>query len=86
VAEEIKIRVDTVHQAKGESLDAVLYMANKEHASELLAGVNSEVGRVGYVALTRAKNLMWLGVPKNCLEELRPKLEEMGFQDAGVAF
>jgi hypothetical protein len=29
---------------------------------------------------------MWLGVPKNCLEELRPKLEEMGFQDAGVAF
>ncbi|MBP6725887.1 MAG: ATP-dependent helicase, partial [Thauera sp.] len=26
-----RIRVDTVHQAKGESLDAVLYLANREH-------------------------------------------------------
>jgi hypothetical protein len=85
-AEEVRIRVDTVHQAKGESLDAVLYIANKEHASELLDGVNTEVGRIGYVALTRAKNLMWFGVPKNSLEELKPKLEQMGFQDAGITF
>jgi superfamily I DNA/RNA helicase len=85
-ADEIKIRVDTVHQAKGESLDAVLYLAKKEHVSELLAGVDSEVGRIGYVALTRAKNLMWLGVPKNSLDELRPTLEEKGFQDSGIAF
>ncbi|KAF1720151.1 UvrD-helicase domain-containing protein [Pseudoxanthomonas wuyuanensis] len=79
-----RIRVDTVHQAKGESLDAVLYLANKEHAAALLAGVNTEVGRIGYVAVTRARNLLWLGVPANALEELRPTLLARGFQEAGV--
>ncbi len=80
--EPSRIRVDTVHQAKGESLDAVLYLANKEHASALLAGVGTEVGRIGYVAVTRARNLLWLGVPANALEELRPALLERGFQEA----
>jgi superfamily I DNA/RNA helicase len=80
-----RIRVDTVHQAKGESLDAVLYLANREHATALLAGVDTEVGRIGYVAVTRARNLLWLGVPANALEELRPVLLERGFQEAGAA-
>lgn len=76
-----RIRVDTVHQAKGESLDAVLYLANTEHANALLAGVDTEVGRIGYVAVTRARNLLWLGVPANSLAELRPSLLERGFQE-----
>ena len=80
-----RIQVDTVHQAKGESLDAVLYLANREHANALLAGVDTEVGRIGYVAVTRARNLLWLGVPANALEELRPVLLERGFQEAGAA-
>ncbi len=80
-----RIRVDTVHQAKGESLDAVLYLANREHANALLAGVDNEVGRIGYVAVTRARNLLWLGVPANALEELRPALLAHGFQEAGTA-
>jgi hypothetical protein len=80
-----RVRVDTVHQAKGESLDAVLYLATKEHVSALLAGVDSELGRIGYVAATRARNLLWVGVPANALAELRPKLLARGFQEAGVA-
>ena len=80
-----RIRVDTVHQAKGESLDAVLYLATKEHVSALLAGVCSELGRIGYVAATRARNLLWLGVPSNALAELRPALLARGFQEVGVA-
>lgn len=76
------IRVDTVHQAKGESLDAVLYLAKKEHARALLAGVDTELGRIGYVAVTRARNLFWLGVPVNALEELRPALLARGFNEA----
>lgn len=80
-----RIRVDTVHQAKGESLDAVLYLANREHVNAMLAGVNSEVGRIGYVAATRARNLLWLGVPANALAELRPALLACGFQEASVA-
>lgn len=80
-----RIRVDTVHQAKGESLDAMLYLANREHVNALLAGVDTEVGRIGYVAVTRARNLLWLGVPANALEELRPALLACGFQEAGAA-
>ncbi len=81
-----RIRADTVHQAKGESLDAVLYLAaKKEHASALLAGVDAEVGRIGYVAVTRARNLKWLAVPANCLANLRPSLLARGFQEAGAA-
>ncbi|SDC38041.1 Superfamily I DNA or RNA helicase [Paracidovorax valerianellae] len=82
---DARIRVDTVHQAKGESLDAVLYLATKEHVSALLAGVCSELGRIGYVAATRARNLLWLGVPSNALAELRPALLARGFQEVGVA-
>lgn len=87
VAENVQpgIRVDTVHQAKGESLDAVLYIANREHANALLTGVDTEVGRIGYVAVTRARNLLWLGVPSNALDELRPALLTRGFQEAGAA-
>lgn len=78
------VRVDTVHQAKGESLDAVLYLANKDHASRLLAGVDTEVGRIGYVAATRARNLLWLGVPANSLDDLRPALLARGFREVGT--
>lgn len=80
-----RIRVDTVHQAKGESLDAVLYLTTREHVNALLAGVDTEVGRIGYVAVTRARNLLWLGVPANALEELLPVLLAHGFQDARAA-
>ena len=78
------VRVDTVHQVKGESLDAVLYLAAKEHIDALLAGVNTEVGRIGYVAVTRARDLLWLAVPADALAELRPALLASGFQEAGA--
>lgn len=74
-----RIRVDTVHQAKGESLDAVLYLANRSNIDALLAGVDTEAGRIGYVAVTRACNLFWLGIPRNSLDELRPALIGLGF-------
>jgi hypothetical protein len=77
----VPLRIDTVHQAKGESLDAVLYMTLKEHAVELLGGVSTEVGRIGYVAATRASDLLWVAVPANALKELRPVLEAKGFQE-----
>lgn len=75
------IRADTVHQAKGESLDAVLYLASKGQVRALLAGVGTEVGRVGYVAVTRARDLLWLGIPAKSIVELRPTLLSSGFQE-----
>lgn len=83
--EDARIRVDTVHQVKGEGLDAVLYLAAKDHVTALLAGVDTEVGRIGYVAVTRARNLLWLGVPGSALAELRPSLLAHGFQEIGAA-
>jgi superfamily I DNA/RNA helicase len=81
--EKTRIRIDTVHQAKGESLDAVLYLTTKQHAQALLTGVSTEVGRIGYVAVTRARNLLWLGIPSNALAELKPDLLACGFQQVG---
>ena len=83
--QDARIPVDTVHHVKGKSLDAVLYLAAKEHVEALLAGVDTEVGRIGYVAVTRAKNLVWLGVPANALQQLRTGLLARGFFEAGVA-
>jgi len=78
------LRVDTVHKAKGESLDAVLYIAHKEHAQALLDGVETEVGRIGYVAVTRARDLLWVAVPHNSLKELRPALLAKGLKEVGI--
>lgn len=82
---EAALRIDTVHQAKGESLDAVLYMTLKDHAEEMLGGVGTEVGRIGYVAATRARDLLWIAVPHTALKQLRPALQAKGFQEVGIA-
>ncbi|MNJ21297.1 UvrD-helicase domain-containing protein [Pseudomonas alkylphenolica] len=75
------IRVETVHQVKGESIGAVLYVANKSHVEALLAGTGTEEGRIGYVAVTRARNLFWLAIPHACLKALRGELVAAGFQE-----
>jgi hypothetical protein len=82
---ETALRVDTVHQAKGESLDAVLYVTLKDHAEEMLGGVSTEVGRIGYVASTRARDLLWVAVPYTALKQLRPLLQAKGFQEVGIS-
>ncbi len=78
------LRIDTVHKAKGESLDAVMYITTKEHAQALLEGVETELGRIGYVAATRARDLLWVAVPHNSLKELRPKFLAKGFKEVGA--
>lgn len=75
------LRVETVHQVKGESIDAVLYVAKKSNIEALLAGTETEEGRIGYVAVTRARNLFWLAVPNSCLKALRENLIAAGFAE-----
>jgi superfamily I DNA/RNA helicase len=75
------LRVNTVHKVKGESLDAVLYITITEHAQELLQGMETEVGRIGYVAATRARDLLWIAVPDSSLDELRPTLLAKGLKE-----
>lgn len=76
-----RIRIDTVHQVKGESLDALLYVASKRHIEALLAGTGTELGRIGYVAITRAKYFFLLGVPSGSFKELKPQLDAFGFKE-----
>jgi superfamily I DNA/RNA helicase len=76
--------VSTVHQVKGESIDAVMYVANKDQIRALIDGPTTEVGRIGYVAVTRARNLLVLGVPDNCLSEFEPELIGCGFKKVGT--
>jgi hypothetical protein len=77
------LRVDTVHKVKGEGLDALLYLAEKDHVEALLQGVDTELGRLGYVAVTRARNLVWLAIPSAAVSALRPLLIAKGFVEAG---
>lgn len=71
---DLALRVETIHGVKGESLDAVLYLADKDHVKAMLNGTGTELGRIGYVALTRARDLFWLGVTKEDAEVYRNSL------------
>lgn len=60
-------------------MDAVMYVAGKEHVKELIAGPATEVGRIGYVAVTRARNLFLLAIPEKDLDDFRGPLVAHGF-------
>ena len=80
------IRVDTVHQSKGENLDAVLYIATaKDHIRNMLDGTDTEVGRIGYVALTRARYLFVLAVPVSNVNEFKSELKKLGLKENTAA-
>ncbi|MEQ8282487.1 MAG: ATP-dependent helicase [Parvibaculum sp.] len=75
-----RFRVSTVHKVKGESIGGVMYICNKDHVEKLVDGTGTEVGRIGYVALTRARNLFVLAVPASNIKALQPKLLAIGFK------
>ncbi|MEY9768568.1 superfamily I DNA/RNA helicase [Sinorhizobium fredii] len=83
-AEAIKapaFKICTVHKVKGESIAAVLYIARKDDIEALLQGPTTETGRIGYVAVTRAQNLIVLGVPHDHIDAFRPRLIATGFSE-----
>lgn len=80
-----RFRTSTVHKVKGESLQAVLYVAEKSHVRALLNGTGAEEGRIGYVALTRACDLFVLAVPDNCLGEFETDLIKLGLKRVGLS-
>jgi superfamily I DNA/RNA helicase len=75
--------VSTVHKVKGASIGAVLYVTKKGHVQALLGGTTSEEGRIGYVALTRSRDLFVLAVPADCLKGFEADLQAIGLQRAG---
>jgi superfamily I DNA/RNA helicase len=82
---DLALRVETIHGVKGESLDAVLYLADKDHVKAMIDGTSTELGRIGYVALTRACNLFWLGLAKEDSQTCRDALLQHGFVEKEYA-
>ena len=74
------IQVDTVHKVKGEGIPVVLYLAQTSDINKLLQGATSEEGRIGYVAVTRARDLLLLGVPKTAKKPVLNGIEARGFK------
>jgi hypothetical protein len=61
------IRQETIHQVKGESIDAVLVLGSSKFWNSVVESVindeNSEDRRLAYVAMTRARHLLIVGLP-----------------------
>ena len=75
----IGIRIKTVHKVKGEGIDAVLFIAKKNDLDKMLAGTGTEDGRIGYVAVTRARDLLIVAIPANTAPSVVSELEAKGF-------
>ncbi|WP_238873891.1 UvrD-helicase domain-containing protein [Achromobacter xylosoxidans] len=73
--------VRTVHQAKGQSIDAVLYLLRSTDVPKLLAGPVHEDGRIGYVGLTRARDLLVIALPNTTKAASIKRFRDAGFGD-----
>lgn len=73
------IRISTVHKTKGESIAAVLYVTNTKSLNSLLRGTVNEEGRIAYVAITRASDLLVLAVQNSITTAKLVSLKKIGF-------
>lgn len=79
-----KTAVKTIHSAKGESYDAVLFLSDKRKPGKnkdcftSWLGDDGEERRCAYVAVTRPRYFLCLGVP-TLKDDQRKKIEELGF-------
>ena len=81
-----KVRQDTIHQVKGESIDAVLVIGSTKFWNSVVAAVqrgdNTEDRRLAYVAMTRARHLLVVGLPKGHYDKHSKTWVEWGFRVA----
>ena len=86
VAEFPAVRQDTIHQVKGESIDAVLVIGSTKFWNSVMAAVrsrdNTEDRRLAYVAMTRARHLLVVGLPKGHYDKHAKTWVEWGFRVA----
>ena len=80
------VRQDTIHQVKGESIDAVLVIGSTRFWNSVVAAVhrgdNTEDRRLAYVAMTRARHLLVVGLPKAHYDKHLKTWVEWGFSVA----
>ena len=77
------LRQDTIHQVKGESIDAVLVIGSTKFWNSVIAAVqrgdNTEDRRLAYVAMTRARHLLVVGLPKGHYDKHSKTWVDWGF-------
>lgn len=79
------MRCGTVHSAKGEGIPAVMYLTNKADLEALVSGTSGEEGRIGYVAVTRARDLLVVAIPNETTESTITALKTHGFIESEPA-
>ncbi len=86
VEEFPEVRQDTIHQVKGESIDAVLVIGSTKFWNSVVAAVqggdDKEDRRLAYVAMTRARHLLVVGLPKRHYDKHSGTWLEWGFRVA----
>ena len=77
------VRQDTIHQVKGESIDSVLVIGSTKFWNSVVKtvddGDNSEDRRLAYVAMTRARHQLIVGLPQGQFDKHANKWESWGF-------
>ncbi|MFT3736419.1 MAG: ATP-dependent helicase [Rhodocyclaceae bacterium] len=76
-----ELRCGTVHSVKGEGIPAVLYLTNKSDLNAMLSGTDGEEGRIGFVAVTRARDLLVIGIPKDTTSDIVDAMHRHGFTE-----
>ena len=78
------IRQETIHQVKGESIDGVLVVGSSKFFNSVVqaitANTNEEERRLAYVAMTRARHLLVVGLPKAHFDEHEKLWNSWGFK------
>ena len=86
VEEFPEVRQDTIHQVKGESIDAVLVVGSPKFWNSVMtavrSGENTEDRRLAYVAMTRARHLLVVALPKGHFHKHSRTWVEWGFKVA----
>lgn len=77
------IRQETIHKVKGESIDAVLVLGSTKFFNSLVtainAGENTEERRLAYVAMTRARHALMVGLPASHFDRHEDTWVSWGF-------
>jgi superfamily I DNA/RNA helicase len=77
------IRQETIHQVKGESIDAVLVIGSSKFFNTVVEsidkGENTEERRLAYVAMTRARHSLVVGLPATHFDTHATKWVKWGF-------
>jgi superfamily I DNA/RNA helicase len=80
------VRQDTIHQVKGESIDAVLVIGSTRFWNSVMEAVqgedNSEDRRLAYVAMTRARHLLVIALPPGHFDKHSQTWVDWGFEVA----